>query len=60
MANEVAFEKRGHIALVTLNRPEARNALNLAALAALADAWVDAKGILFSTNDDVGNRTQCL
>jgi enoyl-CoA hydratase len=39
MANEVEFEKREHIALVTLNRPEARNALNLAALAALADAW---------------------
>ncbi len=39
MANEVTLETRGYIALVTLNRPEARNALNLAALAALADAW---------------------
>ena len=29
----------GHVAVVTLNRPTTRNALNLAALAGLADAW---------------------
>ena len=39
MADEILFELSDHIAVVTLNRPEARNALNLAALAALADAW---------------------
>ena len=39
MADEVLLERDGHIAVVTLNRPEARNALNLAALAGLADAW---------------------
>ena len=39
MADEVMLDCQGHVAVVTLNRPEARNALNLAALAALADAW---------------------
>ena len=39
MADEILFESKDHVAVVTLNRPEARNALNLSALAALADAW---------------------
>ena len=39
MSDEVLFELDGHVAVVTLNRPNARNALNLAALAGLADAW---------------------
>jgi enoyl-CoA hydratase len=32
-------EKDGHVVTVTLNRPEARNALDLETLARLADAW---------------------
>ena len=39
MSDEVLFELDGHVAVVTLNRPTTRNALNLAALAGLADAW---------------------
>jgi len=35
----VRFEKRGHIALVTLNRPEARNAFNPEVLVRLDEAW---------------------
>jgi enoyl-CoA hydratase len=32
-------ERAGHIVTVTINRPEARNALNIEVLARLADAW---------------------
>lgn len=32
-------ERDGHVVTLTLNRPEARNALDLQALALLADAW---------------------
>lgn len=35
----VDFEKRGHIALLTLNRPEARNSINPELGARLAAAW---------------------
>lgn len=38
-ANVVLFEKRGHTALVTLNRPEALNALNVAVQVGLREAW---------------------
>lgn len=37
----VEFEKRGHIALVTLNRPEALNALNAEVQAGLRAAWAE-------------------
>jgi enoyl-CoA hydratase len=40
----VLYEKRGHIALITLNRPEARNALSPEMLCLLADAFVDFHG----------------
>jgi enoyl-CoA hydratase len=33
------FERRGHIAVVTFNRPEQRNALSMEMLARMADAW---------------------
>jgi enoyl-CoA hydratase len=33
------FEKREHVALVTLNRPEARNAVNPEVVVRLAEAW---------------------
>ena len=43
MADEplLLLEKRGHIATVTMNRPETKNALNLEMLARMADAWTD-------------------
>lgn len=34
-------ERDGHVVTVTMNRPEARNALDLEMLARLADAWVE-------------------
>lgn len=36
---DVEFEKRGHIALVTLNRPEARNAVSPEVMVRLDEAW---------------------
>ena len=35
----IVFEKRGHQAWITLNRPEARNTLNGDMFVELADAW---------------------
>jgi enoyl-CoA hydratase len=37
----VLYEKQGHIATVTMNRPEVRNAINAEMLCRLADAWQD-------------------
>ncbi len=37
----VEYEKRGHIAYVTLNRPEKLNAMNAAMHRELADVWAD-------------------
>lgn len=34
------FERRGHVAVVTLNRPEVKNALSMEMIARMADAWV--------------------
>ncbi len=39
MGEVVTLERRGHVALVTLNRPEARNAISPEMLVRLADAW---------------------
>jgi enoyl-CoA hydratase/carnithine racemase len=39
MANEVLLEKRNRIAYVTINRPEKRNAANLAVQNGLGEAW---------------------
>lgn len=36
---EVSFEKSGHIAIVTINRPEKRNAINWAVHEGLRKAW---------------------
>jgi len=46
---EVLFERRGRIGLVTLNRPEARNALNRATLLTLHH-WLD----VAEADDEVG------
>jgi enoyl-CoA hydratase len=35
------YEKEGHVATLTMNRPEARNAVNPEMLCRLADAWED-------------------
>ena len=37
-------ERDGEIAMLTLNRPEARNSLSEALLAALSEAWRDIAG----------------
>lgn len=39
MSDVVTFERNGHIALITLNRPEARNAISPEMLVRLANAW---------------------
>jgi enoyl-CoA hydratase len=40
-APAVLYAKDGHVAVVTMNRPEVRNALNAEMLVRLADAWQD-------------------
>src|SRR4051794_4673179 len=35
------FERDGHVAILTMNRPEARNALSSEMLARLYDGWVE-------------------
>jgi enoyl-CoA hydratase len=42
MADEVLRERRGHVEILTINRPEARNAINLAVANALSAALDDA------------------
>lgn len=37
----ILYEKNGRIALITINRPERRNALNFEAFGLLAQAWLD-------------------
>ena len=37
----LSFERRGHVALITINRPEVHNALDTPTVAALADAWAE-------------------
>jgi enoyl-CoA hydratase len=48
MAEELLRERHGHVELLTINRPEARNAMNRAAAIALSDALDDCE-----TDDDV-------
>ena len=47
------YEKEGHVATLTMNRPEVRNALNAEMLCRLADAWQD-------VNDDPQIRVAIL
>jgi len=39
MADEVLIERRGHVEILTINRPQARNAINLATALALSAAF---------------------
>jgi enoyl-CoA hydratase len=48
MADEILRERRGHVELLTINRPEARNAINRATATALSDALDECE-----TDDDV-------
>src|ERR1700693_6483827 len=48
MADEVLRERRGHVEILTINRPEARNAINRATAIALGDALDECE-----TDDDV-------
>jgi enoyl-CoA hydratase/carnithine racemase len=41
MADEILRERRGHVEVLTINRPEARNAINRATAIALGDALDD-------------------
>jgi len=67
MSEVVLFEKRDHLALVTLNRPEARNAFDPEVLVRLDDAWTTVRddddirvavitgaGTAFSAGADLG------
>ena len=38
------YEVNNHVAVVTLNRPEARNSLNPELIVALAEVWEQIKG----------------
>ncbi len=42
--SHLRYEKQEHLAVVTMNRPEARNAWSLEMMARLADAWEDIDG----------------
>jgi enoyl-CoA hydratase len=44
----LAYERRGATAIVTMNRPEAKNALSLPMLVGMADAWSEIDG-----NDEI-------
>src|SRR5579862_2213638 len=44
----LTFERRGAVAIVTMNRPEAKNALSLPMLVGMKDAWEEIDG-----NDDI-------
>jgi len=47
-ASVLLYEKRDHIAYITFNRPERRNAMSPEMICRLADAWQD-----FAADDEV-------
>ncbi|MDZ7782017.1 MAG: enoyl-CoA hydratase-related protein [Halioglobus sp.] len=58
----ILFEKRGHQAWITLNRPEARNMLNGEMFVELADAWEEVRcddGIRVAVVTASGDRDFC-
>ena len=54
----VDYELHGHVAVITLNRPEARNAINPEVAVRLADAWETVRGglasVCFRPKADIG------
>lgn len=59
---EVLFEKRGHLGVVTLNRPKAVNALTAGMVAAMLDqltAWADDDGVATVLVQGAGGRGLC-
>ncbi len=48
MADVLLYEKRGHIARITLNRPEKRNAIDPEMMVKLGEAWID-----FESDDEM-------
>ncbi|MEI6701857.1 MAG: enoyl-CoA hydratase-related protein, partial [Actinomycetota bacterium] len=44
----LTFEVRGHVAVVTMNRPEKKNALSVPMLVGMVDAWNE-----IDSNDDI-------
>ena len=62
MGNEVLVEVTDHIMTVTINRPEARNAMNLAVMAGLARAWMrlrDDRDIWVAILTGAGDKAFC-
>lgn len=61
-ALEVLFERRGHLGVVTLNRPQAVNALNSAMVAAILEqltTWADDDGVATVLVHGAGERGLC-
>lgn len=59
---EVLFEKRGHLGVITLNRPKAVNALTAAMVAAMLEqltAWADDDGVATVLVHGAGERGLC-
>ena len=59
---EVLFERRGHLGVITLNRPRAVNALNAGMVAAMLDrltAWADDDGVATVLVQGSGERGLC-
>jgi enoyl-CoA hydratase len=61
-AAEVLFERRGHLGIITLNRPKAVNALNAGMVAAMLEqltAWADDDGVATVLVHGAGERGLC-
>jgi enoyl-CoA hydratase len=61
-AADVLFERRGHLGVVTLNRPKAVNALNAGMVAAMLEqlsAWADDDGVATVLVHGAGDRGLC-
>ena len=62
MSDVVGVERKGQVALITLNRPEARNAISPEMLVRLADAWTavrDDPDIRVAVVTGVGDKAFC-
>jgi len=59
----VIYEKQGHIAIVRINRPEARNSLDFDTMGQLANAWLDFRDdpeLWVAVLTGVGDRDFCV